>query len=83
MNKNLTSREAIKVILVGAAWNLFLAIIKIAGGIFGKSAAMIADGVHSLSDLLTDGVVLFTYRIGQMPADGNHPHLSFIYICPR
>ena len=74
MKKILTSREAVKVILVGAAWNLFLAVIKIAGGIWGKSAAMIADGVHSLSDLLTDAVVLFTYRIGQMPADGNHPY---------
>ncbi len=74
MKKILTSREAVKVILVGAAWNLFLAVIKIAGGIWGKSAAMIADGVHSLSDLLTDGVVLFTYRIGQMPADENHPY---------
>ncbi len=74
MKKNLTSREVVKVILVGAAWNLFLAVIKIAGGIFGKSAAMMADGVHSLSDLLTDGVVLFTYRIGQMPADENHPY---------
>ena len=74
MDKNLTSREVTKVILVGAAWNLFLAVIKIAGGIFGKSAAMMADGVHSLSDLLTDGVVLFTYRIGQMPADENHPY---------
>ena len=74
MDKTLTSREAVKVILVGAAWNLFLAVIKIAGGIWGKSAAMIADGVHSLSDLLTDGVVLFTYRIGQMPADENHPY---------
>lgn len=74
MDKNLTSREVTKIILVGAAWNLFLAVIKIAGGIFGKSAAMMADGVHSLSDLLTDGVVLFTYRIGQMPADENHPY---------
>ena len=74
MDKNLTSREAVKVILVGAAWNLFLAVIKIAGGIWGRSAAMLADGVHSLSDLLTDGVVLFTYRIGQMPADKNHPY---------
>ena len=74
MDKNLTSREAVKVILIGAACNLFLAAIKIAGGIWGRSTVMIADGVHSLSDLLTDVVVLFTYRIGQMPADENHPY---------
>ena len=40
----------------------------------GRSTAMIADGIHSLSDLLTDVVVLFTHKIGQLPADENHPY---------
>ncbi|NIP99351.1 MAG: cation diffusion facilitator family transporter, partial [Nitrospinaceae bacterium] len=68
------SSPGIKVIVIGAVANLALAIVKIVGGIFGRSAAMVADGVHSLSDLLTDGVVLFTHKIGQLPADENHPY---------
>lgn len=64
----------VKVILVGALANLALAALKIAGGIFGRSTAMVADGIHSLSDLLTDVVVLFTHKIGQLPADENHPY---------
>ena len=60
--------------MIGALANLLLATLKIAGGIFGRSTAMVADGIHSLSDLLTDGVVLFTHKIGQLPADENHPY---------
>ena len=66
--------DGVKVILIGAVANLMLATLKIAGGILGHSTAMIADGIHSFSDLLTDGVVLFTYKIGQLPADENHPY---------
>ncbi len=64
----------VRIIVIGALANLLLAALKIAGGIFGRSTAMIADGIHSLSDLLTDGVVLFTHKIGQLPADENHPY---------
>lgn len=66
--------DGVKVILIGAVTNLMLATLKIAGGILGHSTAMIADGIHSFSDLMTDGVVLFTYKIGQLPADENHPY---------
>jgi len=64
----------LKVTLVGAAANLLLSIIKLLGGIFGNSTAMIADAAHSLSDLLTDAVVLFTHKIGRMPKDEGHPY---------
>jgi cation diffusion facilitator family transporter len=64
----------IKVTLVGTASNLVLSIIKFIGGIIGNSAAMIADAVHSLSDLLTDLIVLITIKIGQKPKDGDHPY---------
>lgn len=70
----LKNNPGIRVIAVGALANLLLAALKIAGGIFGRSTAMLADGIHSLSDLLTDGVVLFTHKIGQLPADENHPY---------
>jgi len=74
MLKDLQKNRGVRVIAVGAVANLALAVLKIAGGIVGRSTAMIADGIHSLSDLLTDGIVLFTYKIGQLPADENHPY---------
>ncbi len=64
----------LKVTLVGAGANLLLSVIKFLGGIFGNSTAMIADAIHSLSDLLTDAVVLFTHKIGRMPKDEGHPY---------
>lgn len=70
----LKKNPGVRIIVVGALANLLLAALKIAGGIFGRSTAMLADGIHSLSDLLTDGVVLFTHKIGQLPADENHPY---------
>ena len=70
----LKKNPGVRVIAVGALANLLLAALKIAGGIVGRSTAMLADGIHSLSDLLTDGVVLFTHKIGQLPADENHPY---------
>jgi cation diffusion facilitator family transporter len=70
----LKKNPGIRIIVIGALANLLLAILKIAGGIVGRSTAMLADGIHSLSDLLTDGVVLFTHKIGQLPADENHPY---------
>ena len=74
MLSDLQKNTGVKVIVVGAAANLVLAVLKIAAGIVGRSTAMVADGIHSLSDLLTDGVVLFAHKIGQLPADQNHPY---------
>lgn len=74
MLNDLKNNPGVQIILIGALANLLLAVLKIAGGIFGRSTAMVADGIHSLSDLLTDGVVLFTHKIGQLPADENHPY---------
>ena len=66
--------EGIQVTLIGSAINLLLSILKFAAGTWGKSTALVADSVHSFSDLLTDAVVLFTYRIGKIPKDANHPY---------
>jgi cation diffusion facilitator family transporter len=54
--------------------NLFLTIFQIAVGIFAKSQALIADGLHSLSDLLADFLVLFANRHGNRHADDDHPY---------
>ena len=53
----LKNNPGVRIILIGALANLLLATLKIAGGIVGRSTAMVADGIHSLSDLLTDGDV--------------------------
>jgi len=70
------AREELKagrrVTLVGAAVNLALVVFKFLAGVFGFSAALIADAVHSLSDLATDVVVLVGLKLGRAPADQKH-----------
>jgi cation diffusion facilitator family transporter len=51
-----------------------LVLIKLAAGVLGNSAALVADAVHSLSDLASDIVVLFGYRVGRTPEDDRHPY---------
>ena len=65
-------REIRKVTLWGAAVNITLTIAKLLAGVFGRSAAMVADGVHSLSDLLTDAIVLIFTHISSKGKDRNH-----------
>lgn len=60
--------------LVGAAVNLPLGLLKLIAGYFGRSEALIADGVHSLSDLVSDAVVLAAIRVGAKSADHDHPY---------
>ena len=63
-----------RVTLVGFAVNLLLSAGKLAAGIFGHSAAMVADAVHSISDFATDFIVLFFVRISAKPKDRNHAY---------
>lgn len=51
-------KKATRVTVYGAIINIALVIFKLLAGFIGHSAAMIADGIHSLSDLLTDAVVI-------------------------
>jgi cation diffusion facilitator family transporter len=60
--------------LIGLITNIALAIFKLLAGIFGFSYAMIADGIHSLSDCLATGVVYIGLRIGERPPDKSHPY---------
>jgi len=59
---------------VSVGVNLVLTIAQIAAGIFAKSQGLIADGVHSLSDLIADFVVLFANHHSQKEADEDHPY---------
>ncbi|SIN68519.1 cation diffusion facilitator family transporter [Halodesulfovibrio marinisediminis] len=63
-----------KVTWVGLVINVLLALIKIVAGILGNSRAVTADGIHSLSDLLTDVSLLIGVRIWTAPPDDAHPY---------
>ena len=54
--------------------NIVLTCFKFLAGIFGLSKAMIADALHSLSDILTSGVVYAGVCISELPADEDHPY---------
>jgi len=60
------------VTLVGVLVNAFLILFKFLAGIFGQSQALIADAVHSISDLFTDFVVLLGLRMGRKAPDERH-----------
>lgn len=66
--------EAKKATLISIVCNFLLGASKLLGGIAFHSHALIADGVHSFSDLLTDAMVLFASKFGSLDADKNHPY---------
>ena len=66
--------ELTVVTLVGSFGNLVLLTFKFVAGIVAGSAAMVADAVHSLSDFLTDLIVLVFVRIGAKPQDESHDY---------
>ena len=68
------SREIYKVTLWGGAVNVLLLVFKFVAGIMGHSAAMVADAVHSLSDFVTDIIVLVFVRISHKPKDKSHDY---------
>jgi len=63
-----------RVTIVGAAVNIVLSALKMVFGIVGQSQALFADGLHSLSDLVSDGIVLLAVRHGNREPDVNHPY---------
>lgn len=67
-------RRIYRVTFIGFVVNLVLSLLKLAAGIFGRSGAMIADAVHSFSDLATDVVVIVFARISAKPRDDGHDY---------
>ncbi|MDH5692566.1 MAG: cation diffusion facilitator family transporter [Gammaproteobacteria bacterium] len=63
-----------RVTIVGAVINVLLGFGKIVLGFVGQSQALVADGVHSLADLISDMVVLYAAKHGQREADEDHPY---------
>ena len=67
-------RRIYRMTFVGFAVNLVLSLLKLVAGVFGRSGAMIADAVHSFSDLATDIVVIVFARISAKPRDDGHDY---------
>lgn len=72
--KNARFKLAKRVTLFGALINFLLGIVKLLGGYVFHSSALVADGFHSLSDLLTDAMVLIASKYGSQDADDAHPY---------
>ena len=68
------NKEIYKVTLIGGAVNVVLVLFKFVAGIVGHSAAMLADAVHSLSDFVTDLIVIVFVRISGKPKDKSHDY---------
>lgn len=67
-------KEIYKVTLIGSVGNVLLLAFKLFAGLLGHSSAMIADAVHSLSDFVTDIVVLVFVSISAKPQDASHDY---------
>lgn len=63
-----------RVTFVSIVWNLVLTIAQVLIGIIGNSQALVADGMHTLSDLATDFMVLYALKHGKKTADAEHPY---------
>ena len=67
-------RASTKIVLRGILLNALLAALKFAGGIFGHTYALIADGTESLLDILSSILVWAGVRVASRPPDANHPY---------
>lgn len=74
MNEKHREKQIYRVTIVGSIANFGLLVFKLVAGILGKSSAMIADAVHSLSDFITDIIVLLFVRVSTKPRDAGHDY---------
>ncbi|MFR7808052.1 MAG: cation diffusion facilitator family transporter, partial [Butyricimonas faecihominis] len=74
MEKESREKQIYRVTIVGSIANFFLLVFKFVAGIFGQSSAMIADAVHSLSDFVTDIIVLVFVKVSAKPKDAGHDY---------
>lgn len=70
----IAARQIKSITFLGMAVNVALSVIKIAIGLLAASLALVADGIHSLSDVATDVAVLLGLRIGSKEPDQSHPY---------
>lgn len=74
MKAHTRKREIVIVTLIGSLVDFLLLVFKFAAGVLGHSGAMIADAVHSLSDFVTDVIVLLFINISSKPKDEGHDY---------
>ena len=74
METVIRKRELMRITFVGSVGNLILLLFKFVAGIWGHSSAMLADAVHSLSDFVTDVVVIVFVNISSKPKDAGHDY---------
>lgn len=67
-------KQIYKVTAVGSVVNIVLTVFKFVAGILGRSSAMVADAVHSLSDLLTDLIIVVFVHTASKPVDRSHEY---------
>jgi len=70
----ITGRQIKSVTYIGMVINLALSVVKVVIGYLAGSLALVADGIHSLSDLATDAVVLLGEKLGSKKPDRSHPY---------
>ncbi len=68
------AREGRKLVLTGVAANVILAVAKVAGGVLGRSNALIADGIESSLDILSSGLMWGAMKYAERPPDTDHPY---------
>lgn len=71
---NAREKKIYKVTAVGTVVNIFLTVFKFVAGVLGRSSAMVADAVHSLSDLVTDAIIFLFVRAASKPVDRSHEY---------
>ncbi|MBR5856825.1 MAG: cation transporter [Bacteroidales bacterium] len=74
MQKNSRQKSIYRVTWIGSIVNFILLLFKFAAGILGHSSALVADAIHSLSDFITDIVVVVFVRISGKPEDDDHKY---------
>lgn len=72
--RTIASRQIKSITYIGIAVNIALSVVKVVIGSLAGSLALIADGVHSLSDVATDAAVLLGLRLGSKEPDQSHPY---------
>ncbi len=72
--RTIAGRQIKSITYIGIAVNIALAVVKVVIGWLAGSLALVADGVHSLSDVATDAVVLLGLRLGSKGPDQSHPY---------
>jgi cation diffusion facilitator family transporter len=72
LNGQIRAKEGIRITILGMVVNIILTALKIFAGLLGRSSAVLADGIHSLSDIATDIIVIFGISFSGKPRDEGH-----------